>query len=366
MSDKSYMARALELAYRGRFTAMPNPNVGCILVRNDHIVGEGYHLRAGEPHAEVHALRIAGEKSRGATVYLTLEPCSYYGRTPPCCDALIAAGVSHVFISMKDPNPKVAGHSICRLQKAGITVSYGLMMSESEKLNRGFLKRMRSGVPWVQLKLGCSLDGRIAMFNGDSQWITSLESRQDVQRLRAQSSAILSTSATILADNPKLTVRYEELDRSIRDVYPKSNLRQPIRIIIDTHHRITTAHKLIQQPGETWLIRDVGDMNVWPDTVKQLLLPYDNGRPHLRSMLEYLAEQEINSVLVEAGAEFSGALLQANLVDELIVYIAPKLIGNTGLGLCHLRGLEKLSDVPILTFTDMISLGPDIRVTLEP
>ncbi|VFP82938.1 bifunctional diaminohydroxyphosphoribosylaminopyrimidine deaminase/5-amino-6-(5-phosphoribosylamino)uracil reductase RibD [Candidatus Erwinia haradaeae] len=366
MNDQSYMTRALALAYRGLFTTTPNPNVGCVLVRNGHIVGEGYHLRAGEPHAEIHALRMAGDRSRGATVYLTLEPCSYYGRTPPCCDALIAAGVRRVFIAMQDPNPQVSGHGIYRLKQAGISVSCGLMMSAAEQLNRGFLKRMRSGLPWVQLKLGCSLDGRTAMCNGESKWITSLESRQDVQRLRAQNSAILSTSATVLADNPKLTVRYEELSRSIRELYPQKILRQPIRIIIDTHHRVTAAHLLIHQPGETWFIRDTRDTNNWPSTVKQLLLPYDNGHPHLRSMLECLAEQEINSILVEAGAEFSGALLQANLVDELIMYIAPKLIGDSGLGMCQFKGLEKLGDVPIFTFTDLISLGPDIRVTLKP
>ncbi|VFP79627.1 bifunctional diaminohydroxyphosphoribosylaminopyrimidine deaminase/5-amino-6-(5-phosphoribosylamino)uracil reductase RibD [Candidatus Erwinia haradaeae] len=366
MSDQSYMARALELAYRGRFTTMPNPNVGCILVRNGHIVGEGYHLRAGEPHAEINALRIAGDKSRGATAYLTLEPCSYYGRTPPCCDALIAAGISHVFIAMKDPNPQVSGHGLSRLQQAGVTVSYGLMMSEAERLNRGFLKRMRSGMPWVQLKLGCSLDGRTAMFNGESKWITSPESRRDVQRLRAQSTAILSTGATILADNPALTVRYEELDLSIQDIYPKNILRQPIRIIIDTQHRITTAHRVIYQPGETWLIRNSFDTNPWPNVVKQLLLPYNNGHLHLRSMLQYCAKKEINSILVEAGSKFSGALLQAKMVDELIVYISPKLIGDTGFGLCQLKGLKKLSDVPVLKFTDIITLGPDIRVTLKP
>ncbi|MGU5504268.1 bifunctional diaminohydroxyphosphoribosylaminopyrimidine deaminase/5-amino-6-(5-phosphoribosylamino)uracil reductase RibD, partial [Klebsiella pneumoniae] len=196
MQDEMYMARALKLAARGRFTTHPNPNVGCVIVKDGEIVGEGFHYRAGEPHAEVHALRMAGEKARGATAYVTLEPCSHHGRTPPCCDALIAAGVSRVVAAMQDPNPQVAGRGLYRLQQAGIEVSHGLMMNEAEALNKGFLKRMRTGFPWVQLKLGASLDGRTAMASGESQWITSPQARRDVQRLRAQSHAILTSSAT--------------------------------------------------------------------------------------------------------------------------------------------------------------------------
>lgn len=201
MQDEIYMARALSLARRGRFTTTPNPNVGCVIVREGKIVGEGFHYRAGEPHAEVHALRMAGDKARGATVYVTLEPCSHHGRTPPCCDALIAAGVARVVAAMQDPNPQVAGRGLRRLSDAGIAVSHGLMMAEAEVLNRGFLKRMRTGFPWVQLKLGASLDGRTAMADGESQWITSVQARRDVQRFRAQSSAILTGSGTVLADD---------------------------------------------------------------------------------------------------------------------------------------------------------------------
>ncbi|VFP86745.1 Riboflavin biosynthesis protein RibD [Candidatus Erwinia haradaeae] len=366
MSNQSYMARALELAHRGRFTTSPNPNVGCVLVRDGDIVGEGYHLRAGEPHAEICALRMAGEKSRGSTAYITLEPCSYYGRTPPCCNALIDAGVRYAFIAMKDPNPQVAGRGLECLKKAGIKVSHGLMMSASEALNRGFLKRMRSGFPWIQLKLGSSVDGRIATSNGESQWITSIEARRDVQRLRAQSSAILSTSATVLADNPSLTVRYDELDLASQEIYPKGVLRQPIRIIIDSQNRITQEHQLINQPGETWLMRHMCDNTQWPDNVKQFNIPCHDGHIDLVSMLVLLGRKEINSVLVEAGSQFSGALLKAKVVDELIIYLAPKLIGDTGRGLCQIPEIKTLDDVLVLDFSDIKLVGPDVRLTLKP
>ncbi|CCP02331.1 diaminohydroxyphosphoribosylaminopyrimidine deaminase / 5-amino-6-(5-phosphoribosylamino)uracil reductase [Erwinia amylovora Ea644] len=366
MCDEAYMARALELARRGRFTTTPNPNVGCVLVRDDQIVGEGFHMRAGEPHAEVHALRMAGEKSRGATAYVTLEPCSHHGRTPPCCEALIAAGVKRVVTAMQDPNPQVAGRGLYRLQQAGIEVSHGLMMPEAEALNRGFLKRMRTGFPWVQLKLGASLDGRTAMASGESQWITSPEARRDVQRLRAQSSAILSTSATVLADNPALTVRHDELDHASLADYPVDLLRQPVRVIVDSQNRVTPRHRLISQPGETWLARTAGDDLDWPDNVSQLMVPRYQDRLDLVAMLMLLGRKQINSLWVEAGAQFAGALLQAGVVDELIVYLAPKLLGDAGRGLCQLPGLEMLASVPVFTFSDIRQVGPDIRLTLTP
>ena len=273
MTDERYMARALELARRGRFTTTPNPNVGCVIVRDGEIVGEGWHHRAGEPHAEVHALRMAGEKAKGATAYVTLEPCSHHGRTPPCCDALIAAGVSRVVAAMQDPNPQVAGRGLYRLQQAGIEVSHGLMMSEAEALNRGFLKRMRTGFPWIQLKLGASLDGRTAMASGESQWITSAAARRDVQQLRAQSSAILTSSATVLADDPSLTVRWGELNEDARQQLDEATLRQPIRVVIDSQQRVTPQHRLMSQPGETWLMRSAIDQQTWPDSVSQIAVP---------------------------------------------------------------------------------------------
>ncbi|QKJ86149.1 Riboflavin biosynthesis protein RibD [Paramixta manurensis] len=366
MRDEFYMARALELARRGQFTTAPNPNVGCVIVRGAEIVGEGWHQRAGEPHAEVHALRMAGEKANGATAYVTLEPCSHLGRTPPCCDALIAAGVSRVVAAMQDPNPEVAGRGLYRLKQAGIEVSHGLMMSEAEALNRGFLKRMRTGFPFVQLKLGASLDGRTAMASGESQWITSVQARQDVQRFRARSAAILSTSATVLADNPSLTVREEELDSETRASYPQGEIRQPVRVIIDRHNRVTPQQRLIGLPGETWLARCQPDEQPWPESVQQLCVPALADRLDLVALLMALGKRQINSLWVEAGATMAGALLKAGVVDELVVYLAPKLLGNEARGLCALPGLAHLADAPDFIFSDIRQVGPDLRLTLTP
>ncbi|MEB6337061.1 bifunctional diaminohydroxyphosphoribosylaminopyrimidine deaminase/5-amino-6-(5-phosphoribosylamino)uracil reductase RibD [Serratia rhizosphaerae] len=363
-NDQLYMARAFELARLGRFTTAPNPNVGCVIVRDGKIVGEGYHLRAGEPHAEVHALRMAGELARGATAYVTLEPCSHHGRTPPCADALINAGVSRVVAAMQDPNPQVAGRGLYRLQQAGIDVSHGLMLAEAEAVNRGFLKRMRTGFPYVQLKLGASLDGRTAMASGESQWITSPQARRDVQRLRAESAAILSTSATVLADDPSLSVRWDELDADTQRRYPRDNLRQPLRIILDSQNRVTPQHRVVQQPGATWLARLQPDQQAWPEGVEQLTLPAHGGGIDLVVMMMQLAKRQVNSVWVEAGAQLSGALLQAGLVDELIVYVAPKLLGDDARGLCHLPGLERLAEAPEFVFSDVRQVGPDLRLRL--
>ncbi len=364
MTDARYMARALELARRGRFTTMPNPNVGCVIVRDGTLVGEGWHQRAGEPHAEVHALRMAGEQARGATAYVTLEPCSHHGRTPPCCDALIAAGVSRVVVAMQDPNPQVAGRGLWRLQQAGIEVSHGLMMAEAEALNRGFLKRMRTGFPWIQLKLGASLDGRTAMASGESKWITSAAARRDVQQFRAQSSAILTSSATVLADDPSLTVRPEELSDSLRQQLDAQTLRQPVRVVVDSQQRVTPQHRLIHQPGESWLMRTAPDYAAWPESVTQIAVPSRGEQLDLVAMMMLLGQRQINSVWVEAGAGLAGALIQAGLVDELIVYMAPVLLGDAGRGLCTLPGLEALSAAPRLDFRDVRKVGDDLRLTL--
>lgn len=360
------MARALELARRGRFTTAPNPNVGCVIVKDDAIVGEGYHLRAGEPHAEVHALRMAGDRARGATAYVTLEPCSHHGRTPPCADALIAAGVSRVVAAMQDPNPQVAGRGLHRLQQAGIMVCHGVMSSEAEKINLGFLKRMRTGFPYVQLKMAASLDGRTAMASGESQWITSPQARQDVQRFRAESAAILSSSATVLADDPSLTVRWQELDAGTRLIYQAEHLRQPVRVVVDSRQRVTAQHRIIAQPGQTWLARTRADEQAWPENVEQLALPLHNGGIDLVALMMVLGKRQINSVWVEAGASLAGALLQAGVVDELIVYLAPKLLGDDARGLCVLPGLSRLSQAPEFTITDARQIGADLRLRLKP
>ncbi|WP_049275667.1 bifunctional diaminohydroxyphosphoribosylaminopyrimidine deaminase/5-amino-6-(5-phosphoribosylamino)uracil reductase RibD, partial [Serratia marcescens] len=337
----------------------------CVIVRDGEIVGEGYHLRAGEPHAEVHALRMAGDKARGATAYVTLEPCSHHGRTPPCADALVAAGVTRVVAAMQDPNPQVAGRGLYKLQQAGVEVRHGLMLAEAEAVNLGFLKRMRTGFPYVQLKLGASLDGRTAMASGESQWITSPEARQDVQRLRAQSAAILSTSATVLADDPSLTVRWDELDAETQRLYPRENLRQPLRILLDSQNRITPQHRVVQQPGATWLARLQADEQAWPQEVEQFICPAHGGGIDLVVMMMLLAKRQVNSIWVEAGASLAGALLQAGLVDELILYIAPKLLGDNSRGLCHLPGLERLADAPEFVFSDVRQVGPDLRLRLR-
>ncbi len=364
--DELYMARALKLAQRGRYTTHPNPNVGCVIVKNGEIVGEGFHFRAGEPHAEVHALRMAGDRARGATAYVTLEPCSHHGRTPPCCEALINAGVARVVAAMQDPNPQVAGRGLYRLSQEGIEVSHGLMMSEAERLNRGFLKRMRTGFPWIQLKLGASLDGRTAMANGESQWITSPEARRDVQRLRAQSHAILTSSATVLADDPALTVRWDELGADTQASYSQADVRQPVRIVVDSQNRVTPTHRLVQQPGETWFARTRADERQWPDGVRSIVVPEHNGHLDLVSLMMLLGREQINSIWVEAGAQMAGALLQAGLVDELIVYLAPKLLGSEARGLCVLPGLESLAAAPALKFTEIRQVGPDLCLHLIP
>ncbi|SFC88096.1 bifunctional diaminohydroxyphosphoribosylaminopyrimidine deaminase/5-amino-6-(5-phosphoribosylamino)uracil reductase RibD [Pragia fontium] len=363
-NDAQFMARALELARMGRFTTTPNPNVGCVLVRDGVIVGEGYHHKAGEPHAEVHALRMAGEQAKGATAYVTLEPCSHHGRTPPCADALVNAGVVRVIAAMQDPNPEVAGRGLYRLQQAGIAVEHGLMMAEAEAVNRGFFKRMRTGFPYLQLKLAASLDGKTAMASGESQWITSVDSRRDVQQFRAQSSAILSTSATVLADNPSLNVRWSELNDEIQQYYPQDALRQPVRVILDRHNRLTPDLKLFSLPGDIWLVRSQKGHENWPPHVEQLIVPEHNGGLDLVVLMMQLGRRQINTIWTEAGPTIAGALLQAGLVDELVLYLAPKLLGDGAMGLCKLPGLERLSQALQFKLHDVQQTGDDLRLRL--
>lgn len=364
--DSVYMARAVELAKLGRFTTPPNPNVGCVLVRNDEIVGEGYHHKAGEAHAEINALKMAGDLAFGATAYVTLEPCSHYGRTPPCADALIKAGVKRVVAAMQDPNPQVAGRGLARLKAAGIETHYGVLEQEAEALNKGFLKRMRTGLPYVQLKLAASLDGRTAMASGESKWITSPQARQDVQVFRAQSSAILSTSATVLADNPSLTVRWHELPDDIKLIYPQDHLRQPTRVIIDGKNRVTPDYQLVNESGNTLLVHKRPDNLTWPESVEQLIIDSNSEYINLPELMKSLGDKQINSLWVEAGANLAGALLQAQLVDELIVYLAPKLLGGDARGLCDFPGLTRLADAPQFAFLDITNVGPDVRLRLKP
>ena len=359
VADHRYMARALGLARRGRYTADPNPCVGCVIENAGEIVGEGWHRRAGEPHAEIEALAACDERARGGTVYVTLEPCSHHGRTGPCAPALVDAGVARVVIAMEDPNPRVAGDGRRLLQAAGIAVDSGLLGDEARALNAGFVSRMGRGRPRVSLKLGASLDGRIAMADGESQWITGAESREDVQRLRASSSAVLTGIGTVLADDPSLNVRSPRYDTAGR---------QPLRVVVDSRLRTPVGSRILAQPGRT-LIACVADDRA--DTLRDagaevIACPGETGRVDLDGLMTALAEQECNDVLVEAGPRLSGALVGAGLVDQLIIYLAPSLLGASARGMFELSGLEKLTDKVQLGIVDVRHVGRDLRIRACP
>lgn len=363
-TDQQMMSRAIALAKRGRYTTAPNPQVGCVIVNNGDIVGEGYHYQAGQPHAEVFALRQAQQRAQGATVYVTLEPCSHYGRTSPCAEALINANVARVVCAMVDPNPAVAGRGIALLQAAGIQVDIGVLAAQAQALNPGFIKQMSHQMPYVELKLAASLDGRTALANGVSKWITGPKARSDVQHFRAQAGAILSTSATVIADDPSLNVRWNELDVSVQQVYPQSALRQPTRVIIDSQNRLTPEYQLFHLPGETILARTRLGTEVWPDSVQQWIIPTQTNSKQLDlvALLSQLADYGINHIWVEAGACLAGALLQQQLVDSLILYQAPKLMGSDSRGLIAITGLTSMEQTPLLTITDVSMVGEDIRI----
>ncbi|WP_297480654.1 bifunctional diaminohydroxyphosphoribosylaminopyrimidine deaminase/5-amino-6-(5-phosphoribosylamino)uracil reductase RibD [uncultured Photobacterium sp.] len=363
-TDQQMMSRAIVLAQRGRYTTAPNPKVGCVIVNNGDIVGEGYHYQAGQPHAEVFALRQAQQRAQGATVYVTLEPCSHYGRTPPCAEALINAKVARVVCAMVDPNPAVAGRGITLLQAAGIQVDVGILASQAQALNPGFIKQMTHQMPYVELKLAASLDGRTALANGASKWITGPKARSDVQQFRACAGAILSTSATVIADDPSLNVRWNELDTSVQQQYPQSALRQPIRVIIDSQNRLTPEYQLFNLPGETILARTTLGTEAWPDSVQQWQIPTqpNSNQLDLVALLSRLADYGINHIWVEAGASLAGALLQQQLVDSLILYQAPKLMGSDSRGLIDITGLTSMAQTPLLTITDVGLVGDDIRI----
>jgi diaminohydroxyphosphoribosylaminopyrimidine deaminase/5-amino-6-(5-phosphoribosylamino)uracil reductase len=367
--DYRYMARAIRLARKGLYTTHPNPRVGCVLVNGGEIVGEGYHRQAGEPHAEPNALAAAGDKARGATAYVTLEPCCHQGRTPPCTEGLIEAGVSRVLVAMQDPNPLVAGKGAERLQEAGIEVSCGLLEQEAAALNPGFIKRMAEGLPYVRCKLAMSLDGRTAMASGESKWITGEAARRDVHRLRAQSSAVVTGIGTVLADDPSLNVRLarEDLPELPADLEP----HQPLRVVLDSQLQMTPEAKMLSLPGMTAVIccaeRDPAKRSQL-EAAGALVMrrPVGSDCLELRSVFEYLATQEINEVLLEAGPTLAGSALAAGLVDELVIYLAPHLMGHDAKGLFNLPGLEKMRDRIDLDILDVRSVGTDIRITAKP
>jgi diaminohydroxyphosphoribosylaminopyrimidine deaminase/5-amino-6-(5-phosphoribosylamino)uracil reductase len=354
-----YMARALELARRGDYTTHPNPRVGCVLVRDGEVVGEGWHVRAGGPHAEVNALRMAGERARGATAYVTLEPCCHHGRTPPCTDALIDAGVRRVVAAMPDPNPQVGGAGIRALQAAGIEVDTGVLAVEAQRINPGFVMRMRHGRPWVRCKLAMSLDGRTAMASGESRWITGEAARRDVHRWRARSSAILTGVGTVLVDDPSLTVRLEG------DEF--ADLRQPLRVILDSRLRTPPEARLLDLPGETLILTGVADQRREAALAARgasiVTLPLREGRLDLAAVLTYLGRMEINEVHLESGATLAGALLAGGWVDELLVYLAPHLMGDAARGLFRLPGLERMEQRIGLSIRDIRAVGRDWRIT---
>jgi diaminohydroxyphosphoribosylaminopyrimidine deaminase / 5-amino-6-(5-phosphoribosylamino)uracil reductase len=354
--EYEYMARALQLAENGLCTTSPNPRVGCVIVRNGKIVGEGWHERAGEPHAEIHALREAGKAARGATVYVTLEPCSHHGRTPPCAQALIEAGVARVVVAMNDPNPLVSGEGLAMLEQAGILTNHSLLEPQAHELNVGFVYRMTCGRPWVRLKIAASLDGKTALNNGVSRWITSEPARRDVHRLRARSCAVLTGIGTVLADDPQLDVRAVE------------TTRQPLRIVVDSHLRMPPTAKMLGS-GATLIVTGNDDHEtmdkLWKAGAQMLVLPLKNERIDLEQMLVELTKREINEITVEAGPILSGALLQAGLVDELVIYQAPLLLGDKARGMLNMTELTTLPGLE-LRIKDVAMVGCDMRIRAVP
>ena len=362
--DAHYMARALELARKGLYSTHPNPRVGCVIVRDGEVVGEGWHERAGEPHAEVHALRQAGERARGACAYVTLEPCSHHGRTPPCAEALVKAGVARVVAAMQDPNPQVAGNGLKRLADAGIEVASGVLEAEARALNPGFLKRMEHGLPYVRVKLAMSLDGRTAMASGESQWITGPAARSAVQRLRARSSVVLSSASSVLADNARMTVRGAELGLEA-DTAALALSRPPLRVLIDGRLRLPLDAPFYQAGPALVVTTAEGDPRYAANGQELLRLPGADGQVDLRQLLVELARRGINEVLVEAGPGLAGAFAQLGLVDEYQLFIAGKFLGSSARPLLDWP-LARMSDAPALKITDMRAVGDDWRVTAIP
>ena len=356
-ADQPYMAQALRLAERGLYSTSPNPRVGCVIVRDGVVVGEGWHQRAGEAHAEVNALQQAGTAARGATAYVTLEPCSHHGRTPPCTEALLAAGIGRVVAAMADPNPLVAGRGLAQLQAAGVAVDVGLMADEAHELNIGFVSRMTRQRPWVRLKAAASLDGKTALQNGESQWITGPQARQDGHCWRARACAILSGIGTVRKDDPQLNVRGVDTPR------------QPLKVIVDSRLELSPAARLLEA-GNVLLVsagQAVAEVAEKAAALRErgaeiLDLPDGKGRVDLHALLHELARRGLNEVHVEAGSRLNGALLAAGLVDEVLLYLAPCLLGDTAQGLFALPALESLAGKHRLAIREVKQFGDDLRV----
>ncbi|HTO17567.1 MAG TPA: bifunctional diaminohydroxyphosphoribosylaminopyrimidine deaminase/5-amino-6-(5-phosphoribosylamino)uracil reductase RibD [Pseudomonas sp.] len=364
MNDLGYMARALELARQGLYSTHPNPRVGCVIVRDGQIIGEGWHVRAGEPHAEVYALRQAGELARGATAYVTLEPCSHFGRTPPCAEALVKAGVARVVAAMQDPNPQVAGRGLERLRSAGIEVSSGVLEAEARELNVGFIKRMETGLPHVRVKLAMSLDGRTAMASGESQWITGPAARAAVQRLRARSSVVVTGADTVLMDAARLTVRGEELGVSPEQATLALG-RPPLRVLVDGRGRVPLSAPFFQA-GPALVVTALNTPVDYPAAGHECLaLPGDGERVDLAALLRNLAERGANEVLVEAGPRLAGAFAQLGLVDEYQIFMAGKFLGSSARPLLDWP-LEYMAEAPELRIREVRAVGDDWRIIAVP
>lgn len=353
--DYRFMARAIRLAAHGLNSTQPNPRVGCVLVQGDQIVGEGWHEAAGAPHAEVHALEQAGTAAAGATCYVSLEPCSHHGRTPPCTEALIRAGVGRVIAAMKDPDPRMGGQSLAQLEKAGIVTGHGLLEGQASELNRGYIRRLTTGLPYVCCKQAVSLDGRTAMASGESKWITGEAARLDVQRLRARSCAVMTGIGTVLQDDPRLDVRHVSLPH-----------RQPLRVILDRELRLPAEARMLTVPGRV-LVFTHSDNSYKHGVLKhggaEIIMMGEEG--FLAGVIHYLAEREqINEVLVEAGPTLTGALLLDGLIDELILYQAPIIMGDSARGLFHLPQLQNMQDRIELTLLESRRVGYDMRLRL--
>lgn len=360
-TDAEYMARAIGLAKRGWYGTPPNPRVGCVLVHNARVIGEGWHQCTGDAHAEINALRDAEArrgKLAGATAYVTMEPCCHHGRTPPCTDALIDAGLARVVVGMQDPSPQVDGGGVAALRVAGIEVETGVLEGDCAALNPGFVSRIVRGRPRVRVKLAMSLDGRTAAADGESRWITGPAARDDVHRLRAESGAVLVGSGTALADDPELTVRLE------------GDWRQPLRVVLDSDLRLLPTARMLSQPGRTLVVTSVETGPSWDALAVAgadiRWVPRAAVGLDLRAVLDVLAKEQINDVLVEAGSRLAGTLLEAELVDELVIYAAPSLIGDAGRGLVTLPGAGRLSDRRPLQIRDIRAVGEDWRITAEP
>jgi diaminohydroxyphosphoribosylaminopyrimidine deaminase/5-amino-6-(5-phosphoribosylamino)uracil reductase len=361
--EQQAMRRALALAALGARTTQPNPRVGCVIAREGVIVGEGWHQRAGEPHAEVFALRAAGELARGATAFVTLEPCNHHGRTPPCTEALINAGIARVIFACGDPNPRVDGSGAARLRAAGIAVEVGLCATEGEELNRGFFKRMRTGRPWLRLKLAASIDGRTALAHGESQWITSPAARADVHRFRAESAAILSTSATVLADDPQLDAR--------SDGGASPPTRQPMRVLLDRQLRIPPRARVFTTGGEVVRLAGAATQSIPTPAmaspqgrIEHIALGGD-GQLNLEAVLAWMGGAALNEVWTECGSTLAGALLDRGLVDEMVLYLAPKLLGSAAKPLVEMAGPARLAEAMTWQVHDLQQIGPDIRIMLR-